>query len=168
MMNYNAKSTKELNIASTGLVRSVKGLNRRLQVFLGDFMVSWRDGSSRENAPIDRLFKALAEDKAFNTTRVAMAKWLEENSNYRIVYNKDKDTYGVKYKKEEDRQEEDLFKSFFTTVFYESTGGESGNKGEYESLESFKKALIKSLEKAKKTFSDAEIAVILAEVAAGR
>ena len=164
---YNAKTIKELNTAATGLVRSVKGLNKRLQVFLGDFLVSWRDGVSRENAPINKLFKAMAEDKALNTTRVSMAKWVEENSNYKIVYDKDKDTYGVKYKKEEDRQEEDLFKSFFTTVFYMSTtGGDTGNNGEYKDLESFEKALIKSLAKAKKTFSDAEIASVLAKVTA--
>lgn len=167
MTQYKALTTKQLKATSLGLVKSVKGFNQRLQVFIGDFLVSWRDGSSRDNSPINALFTEMAKDKSFNATRVRIAQWVEKNSNYRIVYDGKKNYYGVKYKSEKERVEVDLLPSFFTTTFYQvEEESDAGNKGEYKDLDAFKKALINSLKKARKTFSETEIAVVLAEVTA--
>ena len=167
MTEYTAKTTKQLKATSLGLVKSVKGMNQRLQCFIGDFLVSWRDGSSRDNSPINALFTEMAKDKSFNATRVRIAQWVEKNSNYRIVYDSKKDYYGVKYKSEKERVEVDLLPSFFTTTFYQVEESGAGNEDKvYKNLEAFEKALVNSLKKARKSFSETEIASIVAKVLA--
>ena len=167
MTQYKALTTKQLKATSLGLVKSVKGFNQRLQVFIGDFLVSWRDGSSRDNAPINSLFQEMAKDKSFNATRVRIAQWVDNNSNYRIQYDSKKNYYGIKYKSEKERQENDLFPSFFTTTFYQVEESNTGGEDKvYKNLDAFEKALVNSLKKARKSFSETEIASIVAKVLA--
>ena len=97
---YELKTTKELNLIANGLTKSVKGLNSRLQIFVGCFIVSYNQ--NKDNNPFNNLMQALASEETYKTTKTKIINWISNTTNYRVKWKKDSNYFAITYKDEED------------------------------------------------------------------
>ena len=143
---YEIKSTKQLNTLASGLTKSIKGLNSRLQGFVGSFIVSYND--NKDNNPFNSLMQTLASEKTFIKTKTQIINWISENTNYKVKWNKDSNYYGITYKDEKNKTLV-VGENFYLTNFYDKKDDEESEKDntKYESidkgLKSFDKTWIK-------------------------
>jgi len=145
-MTYTIKTNKQLKIAATSLSKSVKGMNRNIQQWLGDFLISYND--NRDNTPFNTLMQALVESK-YDKTRIQIVKWVAEVSNYKVKYSKDKG-FGVTYKDKDDKSFTPNEK-FESTTFYTMEQPKKEKAEGYKNTEEAMKGIEKVLAKAMAT-----------------
>ena len=149
---YETKTTKELNIIANGLTKSVKGLNSRLQVFVGCFIVSYNQ--NKDNNPFNNLMQALASEDTYKTTKTKIINWISNTTNYRVKWKKDSNYFAISYKDEKDKELK-VNEAFYTSNFYDKTEEEeTKDNTKYESVDKGLKTLDKTWEKLYNTIVD--------------
>lgn len=142
---YTIKTNKQLKQSATNLAKSVKGLNKNIQQWLGDFLVSFND--NRDNTPFNTLMQSLVESK-LDKSRVQIIHWIAEVSNYKVKYSKEKG-FGVTYKDKEDKSftpNEKFENTTFYTLEQEPKEKSSGYKNTEEAMKGIEKVLVKAME----------------------
>lgn len=141
---YTIKTTKQLKIAATSLSKSVKGMNKNIQQWLGDFLISFND--NRDNTPFNTLMQALVEAK-MDKTRTQVIKWVAEVSNYKVKYSKEKG-FGVTYKDQNDKSftpNEKFENTTFYTLEQPVKEKTAGYKNTDEAMKGIEKVLAKAM-----------------------
>lgn len=142
---YSIKTNKQLKQSATNLAKSVKGLNKNLQQWLGDFLVSFND--NRDNTPFNTLMQSLVESK-LDKSRVQIIHWVAEVSNYKVKYSKEKG-FGVTYKDKDDKSftpNEKFESTTFYTLEQEPKEKATGYKNTEEAMKGIEKVLVKAME----------------------
>lgn len=140
---YEIKTTKQLNTQALGLTKSIKDINKRLQSFIGCFIISYND--NKDNNPFNSVMQALAGDKSFRNIKYDIVNWINRVTNYRVKWDKDKNYYGITYKDKDDKTLS-VGDEFYTTNFYDKKQDEESEQKDNTKYESIDKGL-KTLDK---------------------
>ena len=143
---YEVLNTKQLTSMASGLTKSVKGLNSRLQVFVGSFVISYND--NKDNNPFNNLMQALASEDGFTKTKTKIINWINATTNYKVKWVKESNYFGITYKDSNDKVLK-VNEEFYTTCFYDKTESEENEKDntKYESIDKGLKSFDKTWEK---------------------